>query len=126
MRLAFDRMYYDEKLTYCLRPEEIDGPDKEAFDEINSHLGTNANSIQELVQELGIKRFGHIPKVGDCFCGCGSVPFEAARLGCEVFASDLNPVAALLTWASINIIGGGEEIQRDIKRCSGRGIQKSR
>ena len=46
--------------------------------------------------------------MGDAFCGGGSVPFEAARLGCEVFASDLNPLAALLTWGALNIIGGGE------------------
>ena len=41
------------------------------------------------------------------FAGGGSIPFEAARLGCETYGSDLNPIAALLTWAGLNIIGGG-------------------
>jgi adenine-specific DNA methylase len=38
------------------------------------------------------------------------VPFEAARLGCDVVGTDLSPVATLLTWAALNIIGGGEEV----------------
>jgi adenine-specific DNA methylase len=119
--LVFHRLTYDEKLKYCYRPEEIGGPNPESWKDINSHLGTNASSIQELIKELGEREFGHIPKVGDCFCGGGSVPFEAARIGCDTFASDLNPVATLLTWAGLNIIGGGNEVliqvnktQRDI------------
>ena len=34
------------------------------------------------------------PLVVDPFAGGGSIPLEALRLGCEGFASDLNPVAA--------------------------------
>ena len=36
------------------------------------------------------------PVVADPFAGGGSIPLEAARLGCDVFASELNPVAWLL------------------------------
>jgi Protein of unknown function (DUF1156) len=36
------------------------------------------------------------PLVVDPFAGGGSIPFEALRLGCDVFASDLNPVACLI------------------------------
>ncbi len=111
------RMSYDEKLTYCDRPEQIDGPSEKAWDEINEHLRTKATNIVELVQELGIRRFGHIPKVGDAFCGGGSIPFEAARLGCEAYGSDLNPVGALLTWASLNIIGGGPEVAKQVQKA---------
>jgi adenine-specific DNA methylase len=32
----------------------------------------------------------------DPFAGSGSIPFEALRLGCDVFASDLNEVAYLI------------------------------
>lgn len=105
----FDRLSYDEKLRFCLRPEQIDGPDKAAWDEINAHLETNAYSLQELTEQLGQKRFGHTPIVGDCFCGGGSNVFEPARLGCDVVASDLNPVAGLLTWAALNIAGASDE-----------------
>ena len=39
---------------------------------------------------------GHPPKVLDMFAGGGSIPLEAMRLGCEVTASDYNPVAWFL------------------------------
>jgi adenine-specific DNA methylase len=79
-------------------------------------LGTSASSLDELIEELGQRTFGHTPRVGDCFCGGGSIPFEAARIGCEAFGSDLNPVAGLLTWASLNLLGGGPEIQEEVRR----------
>ena len=36
---------------------------------------------------------GHAPKVLDPFAGGGAIPLEAMRLGCEVTAMDINPVA---------------------------------
>ena len=39
---------------------------------------------------------GKPPKVLDPFAGGGSIPLEALRLGCETYASDLNPVAVLI------------------------------
>jgi len=36
------------------------------------------------------------PLVVDPFAGGGSIPLEALRLGCEAYASDLNPVACLI------------------------------
>ena len=36
---------------------------------------------------------GRAPKVFDPFAGGGAIPLEAMRLGCEVTANDLNPVA---------------------------------
>ena len=36
------------------------------------------------------------PLVVDPFAGGGSIPLEALRVGCDVFASDLNPVACLI------------------------------
>ena len=39
---------------------------------------------------------GHPPEVLDMFAGGGAIPLEAMRLGCEVTASDYNPVAWFL------------------------------
>ena len=85
--------------------------------EVNAHLGTNAQSLPELVEQLGIARFGHRPKVADTFCGGGSIPFEAARIGCDVYASDLNPIACMLTWGAFNIIGASSEKRAEIEKA---------
>ncbi len=92
------------------RPEEIiETVHDHIWDEVNAHLGTDAHAMPELVEQLGVMRFGHRPKVADTFCGSGQIPFEAARLGCDVYASDLNPVACMLTWGAFNIVGGSIE-----------------
>jgi adenine-specific DNA methylase len=80
-------------------------------------LGLNAHSFPELIEQLGILRHGHRPRVGDTFCGGGSIPFEAARLGCDVYASDLNPVACMLTWGALNIIGARPEHRAEIEKA---------
>ncbi|MGB9623961.1 MAG: REP-associated tyrosine transposase [Phycisphaerae bacterium] len=45
----------------------------------------------------------YAPPVLDPFCGGGSIPLEAQRLGLRACASDLNPVAVLITKALIEI-----------------------
>jgi putative DNA methylase len=101
---------YRDLVKQSLRPEEVmDSVHDHIWDEVNAHLGTSARSFPELVEQLGIFRFGHRPKVADTFCGSGQIPFEAARLGCDVYASDLNPIACMLTWGALNIVGGSPE-----------------
>jgi putative DNA methylase len=46
---------------------------------------------------------GKPPPVYDPFCGGGSIPLEAQRLGLEAHASDLNPVPVLINKALIEI-----------------------
>ena len=43
------------------------------------------------------------PPVYDPFCGGGSIPLEAQRLGLRAFGSDLNPVAVLISKALVEI-----------------------
>jgi adenine-specific DNA methylase len=113
----FNRLSYDEKLLLCQRPEHLDNLSEAAWADINTHLDTDAHNLPELVAQLGQRQFGGIPRVGDAFCGGGSIPFEAARLGCQAYGSDLNPVAALLTWAALHIVGGGEEVVEQVKKA---------
>lgn len=104
---------YDERMHASLRPEEVDHePTSDEWVIINRHLNTSASSIEGLVEQLGIMRFGHKPRVSDTFAGAGSIPFEAARMGCDVYASDLNPIGCMLTWASLNIMSGDMESMR--------------
>ena len=116
---------YREWVDQAQRPEEvIDTVHSHIWEAVNAHLGTNAQSFPELVGELGIMRFGHRPRVADTFSGSGQIPFEAARLGCDVLASDLNPVACMLTWGALNIVGDAdgrrEKLAEDEKRLVSR------
>jgi putative DNA methylase len=114
---AFATLPYAERLKHVKRPEECDEAELLAsiWPAVNHHLGTSARSLPELVEQLGIARFGHRPKVADTFCGAGSIPFEAARIGCDVYASDLNPIACMLTWGAFNIIGASKEKRAEIE-----------
>ncbi len=112
---VFFTLGYDQKLTKCMRPEQLENLAPQTWNEINEHLGTTAHSLQELVEQLSIQRFGRNVSVGDCFCGGGSIPFEAARMGCNTYASDLNPIAGLLTWAGIHICGASDKELAEIK-----------
>lgn len=46
----------------------------------------------------------YAPAFLDPFCGGGSIPLEAQRLGLKVFASDLNPVAVLINKVQIELL----------------------
>ena len=75
------------------------------------------HSFPELVEQIGIARFGHRPRVADVFSGSGQIPFEAARLGCDVYASDLNPIACMLTWGGFNIVGASADKRIEIDKA---------
>lgn len=108
---------YRERVDQARRPEEVmETVHDHIWDAVNAHLGTSAHSFPELVEQLGILRFGHRPRVADTFCGSGQIPFEAARLGCDVYASDLNPIACMLTWGALNIVGGSPESRERLAR----------
>jgi putative DNA methylase len=111
------KLPYRERVEKAKRPEEVTpSVHNHIWEAVNSHLGTNAESFPELIEQLGIMRFGHRPRVGDTFCGSGQTPFEAARLGCDVYASDLNPIACMLTWGALHIIGGSPEERVELER----------
>ena len=70
------------------------------------------------VQELCEQMWGDkTPAVLDAFAGGGSIPFEAARYGLRVFASDLNPVAVVTMKAAIEFpLKFGAALQKDIDK----------
>lgn len=112
---------YEEKASLGKRPEELDQEWLFApvWSEVNrhyAHLGVSVKSLPELVEQFGLLRYGHRPRVGDTFSGGGSIPFEAARIGCDAYASDLNPVACMLTWGAFNIVGASVESRAEIEK----------
>jgi putative DNA methylase len=115
--LNLQEITYRKRVDMAKRPEEVlDTIHDHIWEAVNAHLGTSAQSFPELVKQLGIMRFGHRPRVADTFCGSGQIPFEAARLGCDVYASDLNPVACMLTWGAFHIVGGSRESREKLAK----------
>ena len=53
----------------------------------------NKQTVDWFREEIRRAYGGRAPKVLDPFAGGGAIPLEAMRLGCEVTASDINPVA---------------------------------
>lgn len=66
------------------------------------------------------------PLVVDPFAGGGSIPLEALRLGCEAFASDLNPVACLILKSKLNDIPRlGREVSEELRESGLSVLRKS-
>lgn len=60
------------------------------------------DEIEEMRRRIRDAYGGQAPRVLDPFAGGGSLPLEAARLGCEAHALDLNPVAVLTLLATVD------------------------
>lgn len=63
----------------------------------------DADLLAEAYAEILASADGNPPPILDPFCGGGTIPLEAQRLGLEAHGSDLNPVAVLITKALIEI-----------------------
>nr|MBF6571729.1 DUF1156 domain-containing protein [Candidatus Binataceae bacterium] len=58
------------------------------------HWGRESDPDMQFFRDEIRKAYGgHAPRVLDPFAGGGAIPLEAMRLGCEVTAIDINPVA---------------------------------
>jgi len=70
------------------------------FDIMRRMMGKKLHEHQEVYAEARAEMVkycdGRLPPLFDPFAGGGSIPLEASRLGFEVHAGDLNPVAVLL------------------------------
>ncbi len=61
------------------------------------------------------------PVVLDLFAGGGSIPFEAMRLGCDVVANELNPVASAVLQGTLGVVHDyGPDLAEDIRRWGAR------
>ena len=77
----------------------------------NDHFLTTARSLVKAAHPE------ETPLVVDPFAGGGSIPLEALRIGCEAFASDLNPVACLILKVML------EDIPREAHRRGAEGTE---
>ena len=105
-------------------PEEEANKERERLFRIIEELvkweNTNNETVLEMARaEIRKSTGGNPPPVLDPFCGGGSIPLEAQRLGLEAYASDLNPVAVLITKALVEIppkFAGRPPVNPDAKK----------
>ncbi|QPI86372.1 DUF1156 domain-containing protein [Rhodobacterales bacterium HKCCA1288] len=71
-------------------------------DLIEWNNSSNPSVLKRAADEIEKSTNGELPTVLDPFSGGGAIPFEAQRLGLKTVASDLNPVAALISKAMID------------------------
>jgi putative DNA methylase len=90
---------------------------------VSEYLDTSRALTQSAHEALGGTP-GTRPLVVDPFAGGGSIPLEALRVGADVFASDLNPVAALLNKAILQSIPKYGRRLADEVRSRGQQIQR--
>jgi adenine-specific DNA methylase len=112
--------------TLLLKVRHTIGPkDQELRQALLKFIGDFANwdlSADRTYLEVsrGLVKAAHgeeTPLVVDPFAGGGSIPLEALRLGCETFASDLNPVACLILKVMLeDIPRHGPELAEGLRR----------
>lgn len=90
----------------------------------NWDLSSNATYINAARKLVAASSDGKLPLVVDPFAGGGSIPLEAVRVGCDAFASDLNPVACLILKTMLEFIPRGGFKLADEFRKLGQKINK--
>jgi adenine-specific DNA methylase len=86
----------------------------------NWDVADNADYISVAQELVRAAYMGETPLVVDPFAGGGSIPLEALRLGCEAFASDLNPVACLILKVMLeDIPRHGPALAEELRRVGG-------
>ncbi len=90
---------------------------------VREYLDTSRALTQAAHEALGGAP-GTRPLVVDPFCGGGSIPLEALRVGADAFASDLNPIPVLLNKVVLEYIPKYGQRLADEVRKWGEWIQQ--
>jgi adenine-specific DNA methylase len=121
-------------------PEEFKQKSRELLPKVQGQVGPNDEDLRKSLLKFigdfanwdlssdrtylevsrGLVKAAHpeeTPLVVDPFAGGGSIPLEALRLGCEAFASDLNPVACLILKVMLeDIPRRGPKLAEELRR----------
>ena len=121
-------------------PEDFKTTARELLPKVQGHVGSEDEALRKALLKFigdfanwglssnasylevsrGLVKAAHpeeTPLVVDPFAGGGSIPLEALRLGCETFASDLNPVACLILKVMLeDIPRHGPELAEELRR----------
>jgi len=127
---------------YC--PEDFKQKARELLPKVQGQVGSNDENLRKALLKFigdfanwdlsadrtyldvsgGLVTSAHperTPLVVDPFAGGGSIPLEALRLGCETFASDMNPVACLIMKVLLeDIPRHGSELAEELRGVGGK------
>jgi len=82
------------------------------------HFSTDEVFLETVKAMIAVVYGEEPPLVVDPFAGGGSIPLEALRIGCETFASDLNPVACLILKVLLeDIPRHGPEMAEELRKA---------
>lgn len=77
--------------------ESIKDAENELYNLKDRHLKTDqVTRLEENLKQAKTAFLAKMPKVFDPFAGGGAIPLEAARLGCNSYGNDINPVAHII------------------------------
>jgi len=83
------------------------------------------STVRTAREEILAANDGVAPKVVDLFAGGGAIPLEAARLGCEVTANELNPVAHLIERVMLEYPRRFPGLADDIRKWGGIWVDRA-
>ncbi|MDQ2760525.1 MAG: DUF1156 domain-containing protein [Actinomycetota bacterium] len=104
-------------------------PEEARSDEFFTSLcrwGASDRVIAEARERVLAANDGKPPRVLDLFAGGGAIPLEAARLGCEATAVELNPVAHLIERCTLDYPQCfGPSLADDVREHGRRWVQRT-
>ncbi len=87
---------------FDLHYQAIKSAEQNLYSLPDRHISTPKSLSLEAELNQVIEAFlDKMPKVFDPFAGGGTIPLEAARLGCRTFGNDINPVAHIIQKGSL-------------------------
>jgi len=108
-------------------PEEIDAKEQAEFFQSLCAWGGSDLSTKEARRQVVAANGGIPRKVIDLFAGGGAIPLEATRLGCEVTAVELNPVAHVIELCTLDYPQRfGPSLADDVRRWGAWLIERAK
>jgi putative DNA methylase len=104
-------------------------PDDARSDQFFASLcqwGASDSVIAQARERVVAANGGRSPRVLDLFAGGGAIPLEAARLGCEATAVELNPVAHLIERCTLDYPQRfGSSLAADVREYGRRWVDRT-
>ena len=104
-------------------PEEARSPE---YFRALCRWGASEAAIADARERVLAANAGQPPRVLDMFAGGGAIPLEAARLGCEATAVELNPVAHLIELCMLDYPQRfGPSLADDVREWGARWVERA-